>query len=207
VLDFVFIWCCCAAAQGQMHTVKKVYSGNTIKVHDAQARQQRIRYTGTDAPNKGKPFYELCRDANAALVNNREVTLRTDVVEFSPDDKKLCYVYTGELFVNAEIIRRGYALAHILPPNDRYKDLLCSMEKEARDNKRGLWAYEDHSDEPYYIGSKSRKIFHRPSCFHVKSILFDDRVILRTKEDALGGGFTQDWRCCPLFIKPDTKAK
>jgi len=207
LFNFVFIICCYASAQGQTYTVKKIYSGNMIKVRDAQGRQQRIRYIGTDAPNKGKPFYELCRDANRALVNAQEITLRTDMVEFSPDDKKLCYVYKGELFVNAEIIRSGYALAHILPPNDRYKDLFCSLQQEARNNKRGLWAHEDHNDEPYYVGSKSRKMFHRPSCFHVKGIAFDDRVILRTKDDALRGGFTQDWRCCPLFIKPDTKAK
>jgi len=205
--NFIFFWCCYATAQGQAYTVKKVYSGNTIKVRDAQAGEQRIRYIGTDAPNKGKSFYELCRDANAALVNSREVTLRTDVVEFSPDDKKLCYVYSGDLFINAEIIRSGFALAHILAPNDRHKDLFYAMEEEARANKRGLWAHEDHSDEPYYVGSKSKKMFHRPSCSHVKSIVFDDRVILRTKDDALRGGFTQDWRCCPLFIKPDKKSK
>ena len=94
-----------------------------------------------------------------------------------------------------------------MPPNIRYKDLLLGLQRDARKNRKGLWAFEDHNDEPYYVGSKSRKVFHRPSCSHVKNLEFDDRSILRTKDEALNSGFAQDWRCCPLFIKSDDKKK
>lgn len=189
-------------AEGHLYIAKKVYSGNTIKVLSADGQQQRVRYIGTDSPPKGNPFYELCLKANKALVENKNVTLAADVALVSRDEKRLYYVYQDQLFVNAELIKNGYALAHILPPNVRYRDFFIALQREARAHRRGLWAYEDLNDEPYYVGSKSAKIFHRPSCPHAKNIPFHDRIIFRTRDDCLNEGYTQDWRCCPLFIKP-----
>ena len=35
----------------------------------------------------------------------------------------LAYVYVGDEFVNAELVRRGYARTLTIPPNDRYAAL------------------------------------------------------------------------------------
>ncbi|MEI6128388.1 MAG: thermonuclease family protein, partial [Pseudomonadota bacterium] len=205
---FFFSWLfllLCHQAYGESFVVDKIISGNLIKLAGADNKATRIRYIGVDAPDKGKPFYELCRETNRELVNKKPIVIKTDVQEVSDDGKRLGYVYTGPMFINAELIKGGYGLVHILPPNIRYKDLLLGLQRDARKNRRGLWAFEDQNDEPYYVGSKSRKVFHRPSCFHVKNLDFDDRIIMRTKDEALSTGFTQDWRCCPLFIKADNK--
>ena len=37
-----------------------------------------MRYIGVDAPEKGKPFFEMCRKANRALVENKKVRVQTD---------------------------------------------------------------------------------------------------------------------------------
>ncbi|MCX8044395.1 MAG: thermonuclease family protein [Desulfobacterota bacterium] len=190
------------SAASETCLVNKVYSGTTIKVIYPDGKKERVRYIGIDSPSKGKPFYDLCVSANKALVENKNITLTTDVALVAPDEKKLCYVYQDAVFVNAELIKNGYALAHILPPNERYRELFIGLQKEARTHRRGLWAYEDHNDEPYYVGSRSDKVFHRPSCSHVKNIPFHDRIIFRTRDDCLNEGYTQDWRCCPLFVKP-----
>ena len=52
--------------------------------------------------------------------------------------------------------------------NVQHRELFLTLQQEARKNRSGLWAFEDQSDEPYYVGSKSGKIFHRPSCPHDK---------------------------------------
>jgi len=196
---------CLLARGGPLLEVKKIYSGNAIKVTGAGNEKKRIRYIGVDAPGKGKAFYALCRDANRRLVDNRSISILTDRLVTGPDGRMLCYVYAGDVFVNAALIQNGFGLAHIQPPNSRHAGLFLSLQREARKNHRGLWAHEDFSDEPYYVGSKSKNMFHRPSCFHAKNLSFDDRVIFRTKDEALNAGFTQDWRCCPLFVKPDAK--
>ncbi len=189
-------------AKDIMSVVKKTYNGNTIKLKSGT----KLKYIGIDVPEKkGLPFYKICKEANKQLVNKKEVVIKTDVLEKDESDKMLAYVYVGDLLVNAELIRLGYALASNMPPNERYKDKFISLEKNAREKKLGLWNFEDISTEPYYVGSKKKKEFHRPKCFHVKHLKFEDRIILRTKEDALKKGFRQDWRCCPLFKEPEKR--
>ncbi len=45
-----------------------------------------------------------------------------------------------ELFVNAEIVKQGYAEPMIIPPNLKYGDYFQGLYQEARENKRGLWS-------------------------------------------------------------------
>ena len=180
--------------------VKRVYNACKIKLKNGQ----KYRYAGLSAPDdKDKPFYRICKDANKALVYKKYVTLVT-----APRDKidevPAAYVYAGPVFVNAELIRNGYALPRLLNTKDPNNALFLSCMQEARDNRRGLWACEDKSDEPYYIGSKSKKEFHRPDCFHAQHLDFDDKIIFRTKEEALDLGFAQGWRCSPLFKRECT---
>lgn len=197
-MAFLALWW--SGVDAQQVTVKKIYNGNTVRLSDGK----KVRYTGVSIPDKEtKPFFTLCRDANRALVEGQEVIVLTDVLKKDDDGKMLGYVYHGDLFVNAELIRLGFGLAYTLPPNDRYGKLFQSMQQEARSSRRGLWAYEDASNEAYYVGSKSAKMFHRPDCFHVQNLDFDDKVIFRDRNKALEQGFGQDWRCCPLFKQPD----
>jgi len=44
-----------------------------------------------------------------------------------------------ELFVNATIIKSGYATPMTIPPNVKYADLFKELYEEAREQKRGLW--------------------------------------------------------------------
>ena len=41
--------------------------------------------------------------------------------------------------VNAELVRQGHARVATWPPDAKYQELLLSLEREARDAKRGLW--------------------------------------------------------------------
>lgn len=44
-----------------------------------------------------------------------------------------------EIFVNASILKAGYAMVMTVPPNVKYKDLFVKLQKEAREAERGLW--------------------------------------------------------------------
>jgi micrococcal nuclease len=41
--------------------------------------------------------------------------------------------------VNAELVRRGYAMVMTIPPNVKYADIFVKLERKARRNNRGLW--------------------------------------------------------------------
>jgi micrococcal nuclease len=194
-----------ARAADEQRAVVKVYSGNVIKLQaqTAKDKDSKVRYIGVDAPSRGEPFFDICRTANKALVENKKVMVHSDVVKTDADGRLLIYLYAENVFVNAELIKNGYGLVAAPDGNVQHREFFLSLQQEARKNRQGVWAFEDQSDEPYYVGSKRKKIFHRPSCPHVKDLEFDDRLIFRTKGEALTGNYSQDWRCCPLFLKPD----
>lgn len=178
-------------------TVIKVYTGAEAKLSDGR----KIRYSGISVPNKkDKPFFRECLEANQRLVQDLPVIILVQQAGRSGRARRIpVLAFSGTLLINAELIRQGYALAGHCDEDFRYRELFFELQQEARSSGRGLWAYQDTFSEPYYIGEQSHRVFHRPDCPHVKDIVFEDRVVLRTKDDALVQGYVQDWRCCPLF--------
>ena len=175
--------------------VKKVSSGERVKLSSGE----KVRYIGVDAPADGDFFFEECRQANKKLVGGKQITIEYDVRRKDGNGNLLGYVYAGDAFVNAQLLKNGFGIVYITPPNQKYADLFISLQKEARKNRRGIWAFEGPQDETYYIASKGSRKFHRPGCSIARNLSFDKRVIFRTKNEALDKGYSQDWRCNPLF--------
>ncbi len=199
----VLLWASGSPADEALYKVLKVYTGASIKLAARSSGEKdiRIRYIGLDAPDKGKAFFDLCRNANRALVEKKKVAFQTDNATRKTKGRLPGYVHVGDVFVNAELIKSGHALVSAPDAHTRHYERFLELQQQARKARKGLWAFEDQSDEPYYVGSKSKKIFHRPSCRNIKKLEFEDRLIFRTKGEALAGGYNQDWRCCPLFRK------
>jgi len=183
--------------------VKKVYSGELIKLSGGE----RVKYIGVDAPADGIFFFENARQANKKLVDQQKITIEYDVRRKDGNGDLLGYVYAGDVFVNAQLLKNGFGIAYIVPPNQKYADLFISLQKEARKKRRGIWAFEDPNDEAYYIASKGSRKFHRPNCRFARELSFDKRVIFRTKDEALSKGYSQDWRCNPLFKRQEKEKK
>jgi len=51
----------------------------------------------------------------------------------------LAYVYVDDVFVNAWLVENGFAQVMTVPPDVKYQDLFLKLQKEARQNKKGLW--------------------------------------------------------------------
>jgi len=64
--------------------------------------------------------------------------------------------YEKGLFINANIIKYGYATPMTIPPNVKYADLFQELYEEARENKRGLW-----KSQGIPVGPKSEEFFKR----------------------------------------------
>lgn len=128
-------------------TVVRIVDGDTIVVRLGSGREERVRYIGIDTPESVKPntpvqcFAKAASDANAALVDGRRVRLERDVSERDRYGRLLAYVHRSDddLFVNAELVRQGYAHASPYPPDVRHEADFRSLEREARTARRGLW--------------------------------------------------------------------
>ena len=132
---------------GPLHgRVVRVVDGDTIKVRLDDGRTERVRYIGVDTPESVKPdtpvqcFAERASEFNAKLVEGKTVRLDQDVDARDRYGRLLAYVHAGGVFVNAELVRRGYARPLTVPPNVRYADRFARLASQARERGTGLWS-------------------------------------------------------------------
>ncbi len=124
----------------------RVVDGDTIRVF-IRGVEEPVRYIGIDTPESVKPgtpvecFAQRASAFNARLVVGERVRLVTDVEERDRYGRLLAYVHRerDDLFVNAELVRRGYATVATFPPNVRHEALFRRLAKRARMSDRGLW--------------------------------------------------------------------
>jgi micrococcal nuclease len=125
--------------------VVRVVDGDTINV-EIEGEFFRVRYIGIDAPESVRPDHPVewmgleASEANQRLVDGRAVLLEKDVSETDEYGRLLRYVFLEDgTFVNAELVRLGYASAVTYPPDVRRQEELLAMERDAREAERGLW--------------------------------------------------------------------
>jgi micrococcal nuclease len=124
--------------------VTQIVDGDTIEV-DLQGRRERVWYIGIDRPETTHPtrgvesYGPEAAEANRRLVQGRMVRLEFDIQPRDQDGRLLAYFYVGEVMVNAELVRQGYALLSTFPPNVTHEALFVRLQREAREAKRGLW--------------------------------------------------------------------
>jgi len=133
-------------------------SSKNVKLRDD------IKNTGKDAATliaAGKNAAKFLRK----LLKNEKVVLEYDAGEKDKSGRRWAYIYfyldpklnmeipeawyaelspeTEErqlrVFLNATMIRSGYALMKIIPPNVKFQDLFSRLQDEAKEQKRGMW--------------------------------------------------------------------
>ena len=124
--------------------VVRVVDGDTIHVRIG-ARVEKVRYIGVNTPEvhhprKGEePGGREAAEVNRRLVEGKRVRLELDVQERDRYGRLLAYVWVGDVMVNAELVRLGYAQVMTIPPNVRYQEIFVKLQREAREAGRGLW--------------------------------------------------------------------
>jgi len=129
------------------YTVSRVVDGDTIELSNGE----RVRYIGIDTPEirerKGsdwiynpRPYAEDAKAFNKNFVEGKSVRLEFDVQKKDKYKRLLAYVYAGDKMINLEMVKEGYAMIYTYPPNVKYAQKFLEAEREARGNKKGLWA-------------------------------------------------------------------
>jgi endonuclease YncB( thermonuclease family) len=125
--------------------VKRVVDGDTIEIE----RGEKVRYIGMNTPESVKVnspvecFGKEASAKNKELVEGKMVRLEKDVSNTDRYGRLLRFVYLEDgTFVNDELVREGYARVSTFPPDVKLAEQFKLAEREARENKRGLWADE-----------------------------------------------------------------
>lgn len=206
--------------------VRRAVDGDTIELESGET----VRYIGVDAPESVHPRKPLecfgveSAKKNAELVESKAVRLERDVSERDRYGRLLRYVYIGEMFVNEELIRQGFAYAVTYPPDVRYQERLREAERDARAAGRGLWSGCGRQPEVLSatappaaapaplpspdmtgvcaikgnIAASGEKIYHVPGCGSYEKTKIDAARGERTfcsESDALAAGWRKARNC------------
>jgi micrococcal nuclease len=124
--------------------VVRVVDGDTIHVRIGE-RIETVRYIGVNTPETRHPLRgeepggREATALNRQLVAGKQVRLELDVQERDRYRRMLAYVWIGEVMINAELVRLGYAQVMTVPPNVRHQAAFVKLQRDARDGRRGLW--------------------------------------------------------------------
>ena len=199
--------------------VTRVIDGDTIELENGK----RVRYLGINTPESVDPrkpvecFGKEASFKNKELVLNKKVVLEKDISEIDKYGRLLRYVYVDNIFVNLELIKQGYAQVATYPPDVKYHDLFLEAEKEARENKRGLWGNCPTNNETNdifispmpqitdsdcnikgNINSEGEKIYHLPNCQSYSQTKIDENrgeKLFCSEEEALNAGWRKAANC------------
>jgi micrococcal nuclease len=134
-------------AQPGMYKVVDVVDGDTIRVEQG-SQKATVRLLGIDTPETHDPrkpvqcFGEAASAHAKSILNGENVRLEPDPTNSDKDKygRLLRYVYLADgTVVNAALVRDGYAFAYTVFPFTKL-DEFRTLEREARENNRGLWA-------------------------------------------------------------------
>jgi micrococcal nuclease len=119
------------ATSASAQLVQRVIDGDTVAIQGIGT----VRLIGVDAPEANHESGAFLR----TMTINKVVRLEYDRERTDRYGRTLAYLYLpdGE-FVNAEIVKQGYAVAYTAFPF-RLMDQFRAYEREARAAKRGLW--------------------------------------------------------------------
>lgn len=133
-----------------VYTVTRVVDGDTFWVDDGSEKGLKVRLIGVDAPetrNSGRKlkgyFGTESSEYLNSLIGGKKVRFVFDVAKYDRYGRTLAYVYLADgTFVNAELVKNGYATVMTTPPNVRHADEFVELADRARKRNRGLWRRE-----------------------------------------------------------------
>ncbi|HXS41733.1 MAG TPA: thermonuclease family protein [Stellaceae bacterium] len=115
--------------------VKTVEADATLELADGR----RLRLAGIDLPAHGA-LARQARDALSDLVLGKPIVLRLGGAARDRQGRVLAQAFIGTLWIEGELLRRGFALVHSTADLRLGVPAMLRIERQARRYRRGLWA-------------------------------------------------------------------
>lgn len=139
-LAFIFLLFASAAAAEPVHTGKvvRVAEGRTVSALLTGDGQMKVRLASIDTPERGQPFGRVATRTLAGYVAGKQVEV--EEVDVDRYGRVVGHVYADGGWVNGALVRDGVAWVY-----RKYSDdpQLLRLEREAREEGRGLWVEPD----------------------------------------------------------------
>jgi len=183
--------------ESKKYLVRFVIDGDTIIL----SNQKRIRYLGINTPEvahrdtPSEPFGQIAKNKNRQLVTNHYVFLEFDENKIDRYGRTLAYVFLEDgTFVNAKLLSMGLAYCLFKPPNLKYSDLLLKIQRDAMNEKIGIWS-QLKRQSVRLIGNKKGYRFHLNSCKMGKKTHYKNKHTIYSFWDAFFLGYSPCGAC------------
>ncbi len=136
--------------------VTKHVDGDTIYVKIGEGKDEKLRFIGLDAPEiegedkKGEFYGDESSAFTKEMLLGKTIYLEMDISETDRFGRLLRYIWLElptekseeeirEKLFNAILIAEGYAKEKAFPPDVKYYYYLTKIQREAKEQKKGLW--------------------------------------------------------------------
>lgn len=116
--------------------VIRIIDGDTIKIGTGES----VRLICVNAPEFGEVGFSEATLYLEDLILNKRVKLVRDVSDKDKYGRLLRYVYLNDLFVNEDLVEKGFASAYEFEPDTTLCPEILEAEKEAKLNGEGIWS-------------------------------------------------------------------
>lgn len=140
----------------------RVVDGDTIVVSLNQT-DTKIRFIGVDTPesvnadeSKNNQYGVMASDYTKSVLSNyNKVYLEFDEDKTDDYGRTLAYIWLksdinkdnqddiSNYMLNGILVNNGYAIDKTYLPNDKYSSIFHWLTEQAKNNKTGLWQYDD----------------------------------------------------------------
>jgi micrococcal nuclease len=188
-----------AESPAEWRKVAGVEDGDSITLENGR----RVRYLGIDSPERGGPgkgeyLAEEAHRFNRHLVRGQEVRLEYEAERLDRYQRLLAQVYLKNgLWVNGEMVKKGLAQVLYQAPNTEKFEALLKWQREAMDDRRGIWSKALEETESGYRGQGTTRKFHRTDCVNGQKIAARNLIVFKHKKDAFFQGFSPCRVCRP----------
>jgi micrococcal nuclease len=127
---------------GKEIEVFRVIDGDSVAV-SVGGRRDEVRLIGIDAPEMGqRPWGRRAKEhCEAILGSSGKPSIEYDVERRDKYGRLLAYIRAGDgRFLNAAMLRDGYAVLFTVPPNVRHVREFTEAQEYARQRGLGIWA-------------------------------------------------------------------
>jgi len=197
-------------------TVRRVIDGDTFET-DGGAK---VRLIGVNTPEVGaraEPYGEEASEFSRQRLSGRKVYMFADAGDKDRYGRLLRYVFIDNdpVMFNETLLAEGYANVMTVPPNVMFAEKFLALERQARENLKGLWKDESEAEDDGRttgaagreqsgpapqppapcsdpkikgnINSKKEKIYHLPGSPAYDRTIAEEMFC--TEEEALAAGY------------------
>lgn len=152
LLLFLTITACTNATTTHTGQVVAITDGDTIKILTPAKQQIKVRLADIDTPERGQPYGQKARQVLGDKIHRRHVEV--EEVDIDRYKRLVGRVFLEGRNINAEMVEDGAAWVYRKYNRD---PKLLQLEREAREQGRGLWALQPDQRVPPWEWRKQRR--------------------------------------------------